>query len=338
MHNIASATSWVITSALLLATAFRMAAADDYPQQVNFSLVFPRNETYDISSGVLPVIFAVTNTHYAIQLWPLIGFSISNHTDHTLGYYEAGMLELPDPKSENPADKSSSVTYSGDTTYLHYTAMNVTELEGTWSLQYYIDFTGGVNITPAPMTGTASHTLSSYGSIAFTTLNGTGASLNDLVGGTANTSCAAVPFSQSVTVTNVLQNQTCDGWDPNWVYTGGDKPRPSCPVLANNTQTVVADYDHTPPRVNMTTTGSGCAPTMDVTAASAIVSKMANLMICFGPNSNASVRATSCPPKQPPGSDAPNSGSLPIAVSISVPGLAAIMAVVVGVATGVLLL
>jgi hypothetical protein len=90
----------IITSALLLATAFHMAAADD---------------TYDISSGVLPLIFAVTitNTHYAIHLWPLIGFSISNHGDHTLGYYQPGMLELPDLESECPIDTSNSVTYSG---------------------------------------------------------------------------------------------------------------------------------------------------------------------------------------------------------------------------------
>lgn len=87
----------------------------------------------------------------------------------------------------------------------------------------------------------------------------------------------------------------------------------------------------------MTTTGSGCAPAIDPTAASVIASKVANAMVCLGPNTNASVQAAACFLSH---SNMPNknSGSLPIAVSISVPDLAAVVGIVMGVATGVLLL
>ncbi|KAL1914071.1 hypothetical protein Sste5344_000340 [Sporothrix stenoceras] len=321
-----------------------MAVADDtFPQQVQLSLVFPRNETYDISSGVLPVIFAITNTHYANPLRPFIGVHIYNDTDTDPKppSYELGFLDLVD--LEKPTGAPIGITYSGDnTTYLHWPALNVTGLEGTWLLRYSVDVTGVVP-SRTYITPNESHILTSVGSIVFTTSrNGNGAAgvalsldADGLARGTTNTSCAAVPFSQSVTVTDVVQNQNCEGRTPYIMGDPNPLPIAQCPVLANDTQIVVADYGRVPNFVNMTTAGLRCAPTVDMAAASAIASKMANAMICFGPNPNTSVQATSCPPR-PLGSNVSNIASLLTAGSISVPGLAALMVVVVGIATGVL--
>ncbi|KAL1908571.1 hypothetical protein Sste5344_005657 [Sporothrix stenoceras] len=138
---------------------------------------------------------------------------------------------------------------------------------------------------------------------------------------------------------HVVQNQTCEGRTPSSLDDPSLPPIFHCPVLANDTQIVVADYGHNPlpASVNMTTTGSGCAPTIDAAVASVIVSKSANDMACWGPNANASVQATACPPP-PYRANMTNMASLPMAAHISVPGLAAVMVVIVGIATGALLL
>ncbi|CAK7207994.1 hypothetical protein SEUCBS139899_010828 [Sporothrix eucalyptigena] len=163
---------------------------------------------------------------------------------------------------------------------------------------------------------TALDTPLSYGSLGFTLKKGNGNSLADLVAGTANTSCADVPFLWPLSVVNVL-NEGCKTHSPR-------SPGVTCAYLANNTLGVVADYDEDEPFVNMTTTGFGCAPTIDAAAAAVVESKIWNAT-CGHPGN------ITCPANFTGG---PHSNLAPVAV----PGLAVAMAVVMGAAAGAVLL
>lgn len=325
MHRITPALSWAFATALVLVNTICVAAADNvFPQQVNISLVFPRNETYDASSGTLPVIFAFTNPAYAVLLRPLVGLRIfSGENISKSGTLDRGVLELRNPV--NNYDGPGDASYSGDLVFLHHPTLNLIGREGVFSLRYSIDITTGVPPNGTPPDGSGSgitpRTISSYGSLVYTMKKGVGASLSDLVVGTANTSCANVPLSWSLAVTNML-NRSCDGSKDLQLPIFPD----TCAFLANDTQIVVADYDGSPPFVNITTTGSDCAPTMDTAAAAAVESTVAALAC------SAAVPSTT--PCGTNSTDVPHSGITPI----SVPGVAAIMAVVMGVATGALLL
>ncbi|CAK7205292.1 hypothetical protein SEUCBS139899_008061 [Sporothrix eucalyptigena] len=297
-------------------------------QQVNISLVYPRNETYDASTGVLPVVFAITNANYALTLHPFITLRIYDYANRSSDVLEVAYVELTGFWYDS---LSGGVTHSGDLVYLHHDTAVVSGLEGLWSLEYTISITYGVpdasntsmttttanaanRSTPAP--GFSYGSLFEYGSVVFSTKKGAGAAVPDLVTGTANTSCAAIPFSQQITVTDVL-NEPC--------YDDISVPK-TCPVIANDTKPVEADHASTPQQVNITMTGYGCGPTVDASAALAISSSITS-QLCFAQKTN----GITCPPA----STVPANNA---ALLVSVPGMAKIVAGVVGAATATLLL
>lgn len=224
MHSVTFTPLRAITAVHLLASAFHVAmAADTFPLEVQFSLEFPRhNETYDISSGVLPVIFSITNQHYANALSPIFDLIIFNETsvitkfNHMTGCYEYDFLELVVQEAAVAYDPYL-ITYGSDNsnnsiTYLHHPALNVSGLEGSWYLVYSIELDAGFrNDSSSDSNYIIPYLWDSFGSIVFTTRKGTGASLDGtgLARATANTSCADVPFSQTVRLLDMLPNRTC---------------------------------------------------------------------------------------------------------------------------------
>ncbi|CAK7206889.1 hypothetical protein SEUCBS139899_009696 [Sporothrix eucalyptigena] len=248
-------------------------------------------------------------------------FSEGNRTNN--GTIELGILYLDNPLLDSYDASLNSVTYSGDNVYVYFAALNMIGREGAFYLRYSIDLWTGMPETKPYLgeyySGFEPVSSLSYGSIGFTLKNGSGASLTDLVAGTANTSCADVPLSWPLTITKLV-NQTCSETVP--IFT---KPGETCVFLSNDTQGVVADYDGPYPFVNMTTTGYGCAPTMDKAAAAAVESTMA-VQACF-----AAGNTTTCITNS---TGVPNNGF----TTVSVPGVAAMMTIVMGIVTGALLI
>lgn len=64
---------------LLLVSFMHAVAADNLYQLVQFSLLFPRNETFGTTSCV-PVVFSISNSRYANVLVPNIDLFLYNLT------------------------------------------------------------------------------------------------------------------------------------------------------------------------------------------------------------------------------------------------------------------
>ncbi|CAK7214016.1 hypothetical protein SEUCBS140593_002044 [Sporothrix eucalyptigena] len=295
-----------------------MAAADSiFPQNVNISLIFPRNETYDSTSGILPVIFSLTNKAYAVNLYPDIAVTIARSSGEGNDTALHRTLFMDNPFKQ--FDTSLGIiTTSGDTIYLYTAVPQMTGYEGTFYLGYSMSLLALLfrNDSDA-LIPSKDFAPMSDGSLGFTLKRGTGTSLADFVAGTANTSCADVPFAWPLTIIDV-ETRACNA-DQEM-----EDPGVTCAYLANNTLGVVADYDGDQPFVNMSTIGFGCAPTMDAAAAAAVASGIVNASC--GPPGN-----ITCPANATGG---PYSNMAPV----SAPGLAAAMAIVLGAVAGAVLL
>ncbi|CAK7227469.1 hypothetical protein SBRCBS47491_006578 [Sporothrix bragantina] len=293
-----------------------MAAADNnFPQYINISLIFPRNETYDSTSGILPVIFSLTNKANAINLYPDMSVNISRSSGEGNNTQMQTELFLDNPQQLSP-NSIGLVTTSGDNVYLYTTLPAMLGYEGTFHVDYSVSLATMVASNDTRGFVSAVDTPASYGSFGFTLKKGAGASLADLVAGTANTSCANVPFAWPVSVVGI-ENEGCK-LHVNRV------PGVTCAYLDSTTHGVVADYDEDKPFVNMTTTAFGCAPTMDAAAVVTVVSGIWNASCIHSGN-------ITCPANIP---GAPHSNL----ATVYAPGLAATMAVVLGAMAGAMLL
>ncbi|ERS95460.1 hypothetical protein HMPREF1624_07976 [Sporothrix schenckii ATCC 58251] len=303
-----SAPSRAIAVAPVLTQSISMAAADNnFPQYVNISIIFPRNETYDSTSGILTVIFSLTNKANAINLYPEMSVNISRSSGEENNTQVQTELFLDNPQQLSP-NSIGHITTSGDNVYLYTALPAMLGYEGTFHVDYSISLAAMVASNDTRGFVSAVDTPASYGSFGFTLKRGAGASLADLVTGTANTSCANVPFAWPVSVVGI-EDEGCK-------LHVNSVPGVTCAYLDSTTLGIVADYDEDKPFVNMTTTTFGCAPTMDAAAATTVVSGIWNASCIHSGN-------ISCPASN--------------LATISAPSLAAAMAVVLGAMAGAML-
>ncbi|OAA60298.1 hypothetical protein SPI_05422 [Niveomyces insectorum RCEF 264] len=180
----------------LLLRPVHAVAGYDVPQTVKFNLLFPRNETYGVTD-YMPVVFAISNTQDAGLLAPYVEFALFNFTDGDRN--PSGYTNI-----DGGAPPLTTVNLStSDPYYVSSYLASLAGQEGRWGLLWGL--ASRYCVASAPNETDLSIQvgyIGDSGSVSFTTKKN--APPPDLVAGTANTSCASVPYDHSINITGVL--------------------------------------------------------------------------------------------------------------------------------------
>ncbi|CAK7242694.1 MAG: hypothetical protein STHCBS139747_004191 [Sporothrix thermara] len=312
----------------------------DPPQTVSFAMTYPRSEIYE-SAYSLPVVFAISNPHYAGLLAPKISFSIAKYIilDGTCPVYADSRNFTVDLQSYNLSAPSTP-----DPFYLtaHFDCLDYQV--GQWYLAWSVETSrANINIT-VPRSTNASFTVADSiphttvkdeGNFIFETIgNGSSGVRNviDLVAGTADSACDVVPYSRQIDIVAVAEG-SCSG---------NVLDLPSCAVVANDT----GFHTSTPASSSLTSGGGGgggggiCGGVINATEAALIFAEPYSRNC---PDSYiARVPCNASETVQRPGnvaSTAASTTAVPDGSARSTPMyMATVAAAVVGLAMGVLLL
>lgn len=229
-------------------------AAFGRAENVEVDLIFPRNDTY-ATTELMPIVFAVQNPLIASGLELLLTWQIIQNTGNIS--IMARAIDSTFPLSSYQSAQNNDTFFETDSIF------NITNIESSWVF-YWSIATSNCSSVSASLSNSSINSLIDQGrkNITFTTKNG--APAPDLVGATAEGTCAA---DQSFTfdvidITSILYSTSLVTY---------------CAVL---------------PSTSPTSTPNPCAPKIDAPAASSISSTLTEVY-CIFPDSRTLL---SCPP------------------------------------------
>ncbi|CAK7208605.1 hypothetical protein SEUCBS140593_000229 [Sporothrix eucalyptigena] len=193
----------------------------DPPETVSFTLTYPRSETYTTFNR-MPIVFAISNPRYASLLAPKITFSIANYDifEGTCPVYVDNRNFTIDLQTYN-----LSATTSPDPLYVYANFDCLDYQTAQWFFAWSVETSrANITVTNGSLSDIPHTTVTDQGHFIFETVSSGGNAI-DLVAGTADTSCDAVPYSHQIDIVAIAEGPCSDNI----------LDFPSCAVVANDT-------------------------------------------------------------------------------------------------------